>query len=103
VGALAMDFIRAFKVDYALIGASALDADGTLLDFDVDEVRVSQTIIEQARTVILATDQTKFGRPAPVRIAEIGIVDHLVTDRLLHPGIAAACAAGQVKVTQTDA
>jgi DeoR family glycerol-3-phosphate regulon repressor len=103
VGALAMDFLRGFKLDYALIGASAIDEEGTLLDFDMDEVRVSQTIIEQARTVILATDQTKFGRPAPVRIAEIGIVDHLVTDRLLHPGIAAACAAGQVKVTQTDA
>ncbi len=45
VGALAMDFIRGFKVDMALIGASAIDPDGSFLDFDVDEVRVSQTII----------------------------------------------------------
>lgn len=103
VGALAMDFLRGFKLDYALIGASAIDAGGTLLDFDMDEVRVSQTIIEQARTVILATDQTKFGRPAPVRIAEIGIVDHLVTDRLVHAEIAAACAAARVQVHETDA
>lgn len=103
VGALAMDFLRGFKVDYALIGASAIDADGTLLDFDVDEVRVSQTIIEQARKVILAADQTKFGRPAPVRIAEIAAVDHLVTDRLLHDGIAAACAAASVEVVETEA
>lgn len=103
VGALAMDFLRGFKLDYALIGASAIDAEGTLLDFDMDEVRVSQTIIEQARTVILATDQTKFGRPAPVRIAEIGIVDHLVTDRLVHAEIAAACAAAFVQVHETEA
>lgn len=103
VGALAMDFLRGFKLDYALIGASAIDAEGTLLDFDMDEVRVSQTILEQARTVILATDQTKFGRPAPVRIAEIGIVDHLVTDRLLHAEIAAACSATGVAVHETDA
>jgi len=102
VGALAMDFLRGFKLDYALIGASAIDAEGTLLDFDMDEVRVSQTIIEQARTVILATDQTKFGRPAPVRIAEIGIVDHLVTDRLVHAEIAAACDAARVHVHETD-
>ncbi|UYY77392.1 DeoR/GlpR family DNA-binding transcription regulator [Sphingomonas sp. R1] len=103
VGALAMDFLRGFKLDFALIGASAIDAEGTLLDFDMDEVRVSQTIIEQARSVILATDQTKFGRPAPVRIAEIGVVDHLVTDRLLHPEIAAACATARVQVHQTSA
>ncbi|WP_084582856.1 DeoR/GlpR family DNA-binding transcription regulator [Sphingomonas azotifigens] len=102
VGALAMDFLRGFKLDFALIGASAIDGEGTLLDFDMDEVRVSQTIIEQARTVILATDRTKFGRPAPVRIAEIGVVDHLVTDRLIHAEIAAACAAARVQVHETN-
>ncbi|WP_010546083.1 DeoR/GlpR family DNA-binding transcription regulator [Sphingomonas elodea] len=102
VGALAMDFLRGFKLDYALIGASAIDAEGTLLDFDMDEVRVSQTIIEQARCVILAADQTKFGRPAPVRIAEMGIVDHLVTDRLVEADIAAICAAERVQVHETE-
>ncbi|QJU59127.1 DeoR/GlpR transcriptional regulator [Sphingomonas sp. AP4-R1] len=102
VGALAMDFIRAFKVDYALIGASAVDEEGTLLDFDVDEVRVSQTIITQARTVILGVDRTKFGRPAPVRIAEMDAIDHLVTDRMTDPAVAAACRAANVAVHETE-
>lgn len=102
VGALAMDFIRSFKVDYALIGASAVDGDGTLLDFDVDEVRVSQTIIAHARTVILAVDQSKFGRPAPVRIVDMAAVDHLVTDRMADPLLAAACAASKVEVHETE-
>lgn len=100
VGALATDFIRGFKVDYALIGASAIDPDGTLLDFDVDEVRVSQTIIDQARTVILAADAGKVGRAAPVRIAGLDRVHHLVTDRL-DPMLAAACAAANVAVVET--
>lgn len=103
VGALAMDFIGGFKVDYALIGASAIDRTGTLLDFDIDEVRVSQTIIDHARTTILAVDQSKFGRPAPVRIAGMDRIDHLVTDRLDDPAIAVACTAAGVTVTQTDA
>nr|WP_232834173.1 DeoR/GlpR family DNA-binding transcription regulator [Sphingomonas sp. FARSPH] len=102
VGALAMDFIGGFKVDYALIGASAIDRDGTLLDFDMDEVRVSQRIIDQARTTILAVDRSKFGRPAPVRIAGLERIDHLVTDRLDDPEIAAACASAKVRVTQTQ-
>jgi DeoR family glycerol-3-phosphate regulon repressor len=102
VGALAMDFIRSFKVDYALIGASAIDSEGTLLDFDMDEVRVSQTIIAQARTVILGADRTKFGRPAPVRIAEMDAVDHLVTDRLTDPMLADVCAVTGTHVTETE-
>ncbi|KQM31764.1 DeoR/GlpR family DNA-binding transcription regulator [Sphingomonas sp. Leaf10] len=80
VGALAIDFIRGFRVDMALIGASALDPDGTFLNFDVDEVRVSQTIIRHARRVLLAIDATKVGRAAPVRVGDMADVDYLVTD-----------------------
>lgn len=101
VGALAMDFIRGFRVDVALIGASAIDPDGTLLDFDVDEVRVSQTILDQSRQVILAADASKVGRPAPVRIGDMRSVDHFVTDRLADPALARACGEAQVRVVET--
>ena len=56
----AVDLIRQFKVDYAVIGASAIDDDGALLDFDYREVRVAQAIIENARNVILVADAMKF-------------------------------------------
>src|SRR5882762_7398346 len=56
VGEAAVDFIRQFKVDYAVIGASAIDADGALLDFDFREVKVAQAIIANARHVILVSD-----------------------------------------------
>ncbi|PWQ83268.1 DeoR family transcriptional regulator, partial [Stenotrophomonas maltophilia] len=56
VGPLAMSFIDAFKVDVALIGASAIDPDGSLLDFAADEVQVTQTIVRNARQVILVAD-----------------------------------------------
>ncbi len=98
VGALAMDFLRGFKVDFAVIGASAIDADGTLLDFDMDEVRVSQTIIAGARRVILAADRSKYHRAAPIRIAGMDAVHHFVTDRLDDPAIATACARAGVEV-----
>jgi DeoR family glycerol-3-phosphate regulon repressor len=40
VGELATQFIEQFKVDYAIIGTSALDLDGDMLDYDLAEVRV---------------------------------------------------------------
>ena len=34
-GEAAVDFIRQFKVDFAVIGTSAIDADGTLVAFQL--------------------------------------------------------------------
>ena len=51
VGEAAVDFIRQFRVDIALIGISGIESDGTLRDFDYREVKVAQTIIEHAREV----------------------------------------------------
>lgn len=99
VGALAMDFIRSFRVDYALIGASAIERDGTFLDFDVDEVRVSQTIIAQARQVILSLDSSKLGRPAPARIGDLNDIDFLVTDAI-DDALRQACDAAEVTVVE---
>ena len=81
VGDAAVDFIGQFKVDYAVVGVSALEADGALLDFDIREVRVAKAIIDNARNVILVADGLKFQRSAPVRIGDISQVDCFVTDR----------------------
>ncbi|WP_063976576.1 DeoR/GlpR family DNA-binding transcription regulator [Sphingobium yanoikuyae] len=98
VGPFAVDFIRNFKVDFAVVGASAIDEDGTLLDFDMSEVQVSQTIIECARSVILVADSSKIGRAAPVRIGHIGEVDYFVTDRFNNAALADACSLAGVHV-----
>ncbi|MBF8781468.1 DeoR family transcriptional regulator [Pseudomonas fulva] len=80
VGQASVDFINQFKVDFAVVGISGIDEDGSLLDFDYQEVRVSQAIIANARQVILAADSSKFGRNAMVRLGSISLVDCLVTD-----------------------
>lgn len=80
VGEAAVDFIRQFRVDIALIGISGIEPDGTLRDFDYREVKVAQTIIEHAREVWLAADHTKFNRPAMVELATLAQIDRLFTD-----------------------
>lgn len=102
VGSLTVDFIKGFKVDYAIIGASALDSDGDLLDFDINEVKVSQTIIANARKVMLVADATKLGRSAPARIASLADIDIFVTDRLDNPDLATLCQRHNVEVVIAD-
>ena len=80
VGQASVDFINQFKVDFALVGISGIDEDGSLLDFDYQEVRVSQAIISNARQVFLAVDSSKFGRNAVVRLGSVALVDRLFTD-----------------------
>ena len=80
VGEATVDFIRQFKVDIALIGISSIEADGSLRDFDLREVKVAQTIIAQAREVWLAADHSKFNRPAMVQLADLSQIDCLFTD-----------------------
>jgi DeoR family transcriptional regulator, glycerol-3-phosphate regulon repressor len=101
VGAATVDMIRQFRVDVAVVGISAIDEQGTLLDFDLREAQVARAIIENARRVILATDSSKFTRSAPVRIATLADIDILVTDRLPSPAVAELCAAMEVEVVET--
>ncbi len=79
-GEATVDFVNQFRVDYAIMGISGIDADGALLDFDYHEVRVLQAIIANARSVYLAADATKFGRNAMVRVAHLSQVDALFVD-----------------------
>ena len=99
MGAHSEALIAQFRVDLAVIGTSAIDADGTLLDFDIREVQAQRAIIEHARRVVLVTDSSKFARSAPVRVAHLDDVDVLVTDRL--PTAAAElCRAHGVEVVE---
>jgi DeoR family glycerol-3-phosphate regulon repressor len=101
IGPGTAEHIRQFRVDTAVVGTSAIDADGTLLDFDLREVQVSQAIIASARRVMLVTDSSKFERSAPVRIGHLSDIDVLVTDRLPSPELAALCEANAVTVVET--
>lgn len=105
VGDLTTQFFEQFKVDFAIIGASALDRDGDLLDFDLAEVRVSKAILAQARRAFLVCDHSKLNRSAPVRLASLSDVDTLFTDQPLPDDLARRCEAWgtQVQITPPSA
>jgi DeoR family glycerol-3-phosphate regulon repressor len=100
VGASAVEFISHFKVDFAIIGASAIDEDGSLLDFDLSEVQVSQAIVQNSRSVILVADREKLNRPAPVRIGHISEIDVFVTDRMESAALQSVCEIHGVQVIE---
>ena len=103
IGSATVELIRQFKVDVAVIGASAIEEDGALLDYDAVEVNVARAIIENARQVILVCDHTKLGRSAPVRIGHMSQVQVFVTDRLPSAVLRHVCTTHGVRIVETGA
>jgi DeoR family glycerol-3-phosphate regulon repressor len=98
VGELTTQFIGQFKVDYAVIGCSAIDEDGDILDFDLAEVPVSKAIIAQARKTFLVADRSKFQGYAPARLASLADLSGFFTDAALSAALMQKCAAWGTEV-----
>jgi DeoR family glycerol-3-phosphate regulon repressor len=98
IGKNTADFIKQFKVDYAVVGVSAIDNDGSLMDFDYEEVLVSKAIFEHCRKLILVADNFKFDRTAPMLIGNISEIDTLVTNIQPSPEIINICNNNNVEI-----
>ncbi|MDB5474398.1 MAG: DeoR/GlpR transcriptional regulator [Devosia sp.] len=77
---LADDSRHRFKFDVAVIGASAIDRDGTVQEFDPMEVDLVRSILPHARQVILVAHDEKFERRAPHVVTQMADVDVLITN-----------------------
>lgn len=98
VGPGTEEFIDRFKLDFAVIGCSAIDEEGEFFDYDLREVRVTQSIIRHARAVILAADSTKLKRSAPVKVGTLEHIDILVTDEGIPHEFVELCRQHEVEV-----
>jgi DeoR family glycerol-3-phosphate regulon repressor len=73
-------FFNSYKVDFGIFGVGGIDPDGSLLDFDEQEVRARSVILKNARKSFLVADHTKFGRNAVVRGGAISDVSAFFSD-----------------------
>lgn len=71
---------RRFKFDVAVIGASAIDREGTVQEFDPMEVDLVRSILPHARQVILVAHAEKFERRAPHVVMEMSEINVLITN-----------------------
>ncbi|MCW8196290.1 DeoR/GlpR transcriptional regulator [Proteobacteria bacterium 005FR1] len=81
VGEAALELIKRFRVDIGIIGASAIEADGALLDCSYQGARLSQAIIENSRRTFLVATENKFGKSAMARLGFLSQVDSWFTDK----------------------
>lgn len=70
-----------FKFDVALIGASAIDDEGSILEYDPLEVGLVHDVLRHCRRSVLVAHHEKFGRAAPHIVASLSDMDVVLTDR----------------------
>jgi DeoR family transcriptional regulator, glycerol-3-phosphate regulon repressor len=74
-------FCRRFAPDLTVLSMGAVDAERGFLDFDADEAAFKQTLLEQARSVVVLADHSKFTKSGFIQVATFADVQELVTDR----------------------
>ncbi|MEF3045855.1 DeoR/GlpR family DNA-binding transcription regulator [Pseudotabrizicola sp. L79] len=98
LGASALDFIRPFSVQHAIISAGAVDASG-IMDFDLHEAEFARAVLACGQRRVVVTDASKFGRRGFIRVASFDAVDALVTDAPPPDDVAAALASASVQLS----
>lgn len=92
-GPEAKSFCRHFAPDLTVLSMGAVDAERGFLDFDADEAAFKQSLLAQARRVVVLADNTKFARSGFIKVASFPDVQDLVTDQA--PPASAVRAASQ--------
>jgi DeoR/GlpR family transcriptional regulator of sugar metabolism len=85
----AVSFVQELRVEWAFLGADAIDVETGITNTNTLEVPLKQAMIASARTALVVADSSKFGRRALVRVAGLDQVHRVVTDDELAPEVAA--------------
>jgi DeoR family glycerol-3-phosphate regulon repressor len=87
-----------FKFDTAVIGASAVDRDGAILEFDPMEVDLVRSVLARSRRVVFVAHEEKFGQRAPHVVTHLHDVDVLITNGDPRPRLDNEAALANVRV-----
>lgn len=79
-GQPALNCLKDVYLDKVFIGVTGFDLERGATTLEPEEATVSQTMIRQARQVIVVADSSKIGHVSPALICPISIVNVLVTD-----------------------
>lgn len=79
-GADAVAFIRRFRLDYAILSTTAVNASAGFMLKDMEEAELSRAAGEQAAKRIVVADSAKFGLCAPIMPVPAESYDMMVTD-----------------------
>jgi DeoR family transcriptional regulator, glycerol-3-phosphate regulon repressor len=97
-GVSAIEFIARFSVAHAIVSIGAVDVEGGLMDYDLEEAEFARVVIGCGERSVVVTDHSKFGRRGLVHVCGFDGFGELVTDAQPPPGIAEALEQGGARL-----
>ncbi len=88
-GSAAIEFVRQFHVNYAILSIGGITESGSFMDYHLEEAEFSRAVIAQAKQTIVVADHSKFGNPDFIQVCDFDAVDLVVVDRPPPASIAA--------------
>lgn len=85
VGAAALDGVRRYNTDVAVIGAAGVSARRGITEIDDREAEVIRTALEQTERILVLADGSKFGEVTISTVTPIDQVATIVTDASADP------------------
>ena len=102
VGPAASAFVSGFRADYLVTSVGAIEGDGALLEFDVNEASVVKMMMAHSRHILLAADHTKYRASAAVEIGNIAQITALFTDEKPGPALHNLLNNQQIEIVQVN-
>lgn len=79
-GEAAVRLLAELRLDYALIGCSAVEPAGRVMDFDLGKIAVKRAAMDAAAASVLLATRDKFARAARAEIAPVTRFDHVLSE-----------------------
>lgn len=80
LGLVAKNTIKNYHVEIALVSCKGMDKSNGIMDSSDEEAEIKKQMIEQANTVILLIDHTKFDKTSLVKLFDFNDIDYIITD-----------------------
>ncbi len=103
IGPLAVGSLSEVALDWAFIGADALNASFGAATINEGESEVNRVMARAASKVVVVADSTKFGKTALSRIIGLDEIDVLITDTAPSSRFVSAAADHQVELVIANA
>ncbi len=101
IGSMVISQLKSFRAHHAVLTIGALDARTGVMDYSIEEAQLARGMIEQAETLTLLVDSSKFEKIASFEVCGLKRVTNLVCDKqptgklreaLIDAGINIVCA-----------
>ena len=83
IGPFATNNMSKIFVDIGFFGCGGIDAKNGMTNFHMDESEVSKRMIKQSQTTIILADSSKIGVTALNHMADLSMIDIIITDKVI--------------------